>query len=61
MENKKIAALTGALYYLKERREEQERTAACTEAPARESPWAQYGRQNIMQMRALVQRRVLRR
>ena len=67
MENKKIAALAGVLHYLREKQEEQERTALTGEPQNRQSPalkvsaWSLYGRQTTMQMRALIQRRVLRR
>jgi len=73
VENKKIAALAGVLHYLREKQEEQERTALTGEPQNRKSPglqesralkvsaWSLYGRQTTMQMRALIQRRVLRR
>lgn len=65
MENKKLAAIAAALACLG-----SESTVDATAARAHRSaddsrlssnPWASYGRQQIMNMRTLVQRRAFRR
>ena len=59
-EDKKLqAALAGVLYYIQS---EQSAGSIEREVPSRStSPWQLNGRMSIMQMRGLVQRRVLKR
>ncbi len=60
MDDKKAAAIAGVLYYLREE-EERQRNACSSLARVLPSAWALYGRQKTMQMRDLVQRRLLKR
>jgi hypothetical protein len=58
MDEKKLAAIAGALAWL----EGEEAVSPIAAAPAAaSSAWALHGRQSIMTMRSLLQRRVLRR
>ena len=61
---KKIAALTGVLYYLKnEETEKEDQNKIRVRLNAQHnsvSPWASYNRQSIMQMRSLMQRGIIR-
>jgi hypothetical protein len=58
---KQAAAIAGVLNYLKTESEEQHLQNR-TKLPVRPfSAWTQHGRQTIMHMRGLVQRRVLKR
>jgi hypothetical protein len=52
--NKKIAAITGVLYYLKN--EEQENKNISRQDLTHMSSWASYNRQSIMNMRSLMQK-----
>ena len=56
MNKPKVAAISGVISYL-----EEESKAGAPSSPAEPSPWALYGRQSIMRMRELVQRRIVRR
>ena len=58
MENKIAAAVAGVLNYLQIEKEQKQQDGIPVSSP---SPWALFGRQSIMQMRNLVQRRVLKR
>jgi hypothetical protein len=55
-----LAAIAGVMYYLKSE-EEMAVPTAPTVAELFPSPWALNGRQTIMQMRSMVQRRILKR
>ncbi len=61
MDRKRIAALTGVIYYLRdeELRKEQENTRKTPGSNT--GPWVLCGRQTIMSGRALVQRRAFAR
>ncbi len=61
MDKKKTAAISGVLYYLREEEEQRQRNACSSLARVLPSAWALYGRQKTMQMRDLVQRRLLKR
>ena len=58
MESTIAAAVMGVLYYLQSERKKDQQVLKPVALP---SPWALYGRQSIMHMRNLVQRRVLKR
>ncbi len=58
---KKIAALTGVLYYLKNEENEKKMQTGLKTHFNTASPWASYNRQSIMQMRSLMQRGTIRR
>ncbi|MBN2441848.1 MAG: hypothetical protein JXJ04_10890 [Spirochaetales bacterium] len=57
-DNKQKAAIAGVLYYLQMEQEHKIVPAALKTFP---TPWQLTGRTTIMQMRGLVQRRVLKR
>lgn len=60
LKKKMVAAVTGVLYL--KNLEEQAKQRFNIESPnISPSTWALYGRQTIMQMRSLLQRRVLKR
>jgi hypothetical protein len=61
--NPEVLAVLAAVARCVEETEESEKTSAGAGAPAARppSPWALHGRQGIMRMRELVQRRVLKR
>jgi hypothetical protein len=59
MEPQVLAVLAGVTRYLEE--EEESKVTKAAAAPGAASAWALHGRQGIMRMRELVQRRVLKR
>ncbi len=60
MDKKLAAAVTGVLYSMMSE-EDQAVYPASSRTSEEPSPWALHGRQTIMQMRSLLQRRVLKR
>ena len=56
-----LAALAGVARYLEEEEEASKVKAGAAGAAGAAGPWALAGRQSIMRMRELVQRRVLKR
>jgi hypothetical protein len=62
MDAPRIAAIAGALGYIGEEQAPQTPAARPAAAvPAVSSPWALYGRQHQMDLRAMMQRRDIRR
>ena len=60
MDPKAVAAISGVMYYLKSLEDRQPASIAQPETTGL-SPWALHGRQSIMRMREMVQRRMVRR
>ncbi len=61
MDTKSVAAIAGAVYFMKAEEESRRETLMRPAVQVRSSPWAAQGRQSIMRMRELVQRRFVRR
>ena len=57
MDKKKAAAIAGVLLYLTEEKEATGRRKQRLHPQPGPSPWAMYGRKNIMRMRTMVHRR----
>ena len=57
MDKKKAAAIAGVLLYLTEAQEAAGGRKQRHHPQSGPSPWAMYGRKNIMRMRTMVQRR----
>lgn len=57
LDKKRIAALAGVLYYLKDKEKKRLNSVSLREPHSMGNRWALYGRQRIMQMRSLVQKR----
>ena len=56
-----LAVLAGVARYLEEEEETSKVKAGAAAAPGAAGAWALHGRQGIMRMRELVQRRVIKR
>lgn len=61
MDNKKIAALTGVFYYLRDEELKRQSMILHAEPGSLANSWALHGRQLTMRARGLVQRRFLNR
>jgi hypothetical protein len=62
LKEKVMAAVSSILHHSEESEKEEQSEGSSELRPAETvSPWALYGRQTIMDMRALVQRRIARR